>query len=227
MNIWAKVLPIFVVLAIAGAGVAGYFYWQYTKAQQEIQTIRTDPSMIRQAAQEEVKRLIEKVGQLIELPQGEEPTVATITDIDKLKEQPFFAKAKNGDKVIIYTNAKRAILYDPNTNKIIDVAPVNIGTPSATEGVKIVLRNGTDTTGLTNKTEPDIKKSLANAQVILRENASKNDFEKTLVVALNDSAKANAEKLAKDLGASVSNLPQGEPKPREGDILVIIGKDRI
>lgn len=33
---------------------------------------------------------------------------------------------KNGDKVLIYVKAKKAILYDPAKNIIVDVAPVNI-----------------------------------------------------------------------------------------------------
>ena len=78
----------------------------------------------------EVNDLISEVGKLVALPEGETPTIATITDIEKIKGQPFFQKAKNGDKVLIYTNAKKAILYDPNAKKIIDVAPINIGSPS-------------------------------------------------------------------------------------------------
>lgn len=85
----------------------------------------------QRSAQEEVKKLVSEVGKLIELPTGEDPTVATVTDISKLKDQPFFARAKNGDKVLIYTTAKKAILYDPSLKKVIDVAPINIGSPSA------------------------------------------------------------------------------------------------
>lgn len=227
MSNLAKILPIFVIIALVGLGVGGYYYWQYQKAQKEIQTIKTDPTTVQKAAQEEVKRLIDEVGKLIALPSGEEPTVATITDIDKLKDQPFFQNAKNGDKVLIYTQAKKAILYNPAAKKIIDVAPVNIGSPSAQQAVKIVLRNGTDTVGLANKLEPDVKKSLAQAQVITKENAGKKDYDKSLIVALNDGAKDQASKLAKDLGISTGNLPEGESKPKEGDILVIIGKDKI
>ncbi len=56
------------------------------------------------------------------------PTVATVSDPAKLQGQTFFANAKVGDKVLIYTNAKMAYLYDPISNKLINVAPLNIGT---------------------------------------------------------------------------------------------------
>ena len=61
------------------------------------------------------------------LPTGETPTIATVTDASKLKDQAFFTNAVTGDKVLIYTNAKKAFLYRPSTNKIINIAPVNLG----------------------------------------------------------------------------------------------------
>ena len=83
----------------------------------------------QQQAQSEMQALIAKVSQLILLPTGETPTIATVIDPSKLADQPFFARAKKGDKVLIYTNAREAILYNPDTNKIIAVAPINIGNP--------------------------------------------------------------------------------------------------
>ncbi len=76
--------------------------------------------------QAEVDALVKEVGVLIELPKDEKPTVATVTDLDKVKDQTFFKSAKNGDKVLIYTNAKKAILYRPSENRIIEVGAVNI-----------------------------------------------------------------------------------------------------
>lgn len=67
------------------------------------------------------------MGRHIVLPEGETPTVGTVTDPEKLKDQAFFEKAKIGYRVIIYTNAKKAILYDPDSDKIVEVAPLNIG----------------------------------------------------------------------------------------------------
>lgn len=71
--------------------------------------------------------IVDAVSKLIILPTNETPTVATITDLSKLDGQLFFADAKLGDKVLIYTQAQKAILYDPAANKIVEIAPLNIG----------------------------------------------------------------------------------------------------
>lgn len=111
------------ILVIVLTG-AGYVYFQ----NQKNQAAKVNPQVDAQA---EVKKLVSEVGKLIDLPTNEEPTVATVSDVTKLKDQAFFQKAKNGDKVLIYTNARKAILYDPQAKKVIDVAPLNIGTQSA------------------------------------------------------------------------------------------------
>lgn len=132
-NVLMGVASVVLVIAVASAV---YFYMQYYQAQQLLK----NPSL---AAQQQTQTLLASVGKLIDLPKGETPTIATVSDVTKLKDQPFFANAKNGDKVIIYTNAKKAILYSPMENKIVDVAPVNIGesaspTPATTGTVKKV-----------------------------------------------------------------------------------------
>ncbi len=227
MKIVKLLIPLLVVVSISGLGVAGFFYFQYQKSQKELQSIRTDPSTLQKAAQAETKNLIDEVGRLIALPSGENPTVATITDIEKLKDQPFFKNARNGHKVLIYTNAKKAILYDSAAKKVIDVAPVNIGSSSAQPALqaKIILRNGTKIVGLAAKVESEIKKNFPQSNISAKDNAAKDNFEKTVVIILNDSAKEAANNLAKSLNASVVSLPDGEKKP-DGDILIIIGSDK-
>ncbi len=72
------------------------------------------------------QNLVTEVGKLMILPSNETPTVATVNDKDKLKGQAFFATAQNGDKVLIYTGIKKAILYRPSIHKIVDVVPVAV-----------------------------------------------------------------------------------------------------
>ncbi len=112
-----RLVALLIIITLGSIGLAFYFYMQNVK-------FTRDPQKV---AQEETDQLVSRVGELIVLPEGEIPTIATVTDPEKLKDQPFFSKAKNGDKVLIYTNAKKAILYDPTQNKIIEVAPLNIG----------------------------------------------------------------------------------------------------
>lgn len=213
------IMIVLVVAFVVALGGAAYFLNQYQKSQGEIKKLKENP---RSVAQEEVKALVKKVGNLIALPQGEDPTVATITDVEKLKDQPFFAKAENGDKVLIYTQAKRAILYRPSINKIIDVAPVNIGQQGQVQPIRIALYNGTATVGLTNKNETEIEGKISNTDVVLKENASKDDYEETLVVDLSGSRKDTADQIAKLLNGKVGSLPKDEKKPN-ADILVILG----
>ena len=123
------------ILLVITVVIAGYFYSQYRSLAQNPQKI----------AQEETAALIERVGQLIVLPQGETPTVATVNDPDKLKDQQFFANAKEGFKVLIYTNAKKAILYDPVNHKIVEVAPLNIGNSAAQPSTGTIEQPSTET----------------------------------------------------------------------------------
>ena len=125
-----KVLTALVIaLAVAG-GAAGVAAMNYRS---DLADLKADPQKVAAA---ETQALLERVGKIIELPADEQPTVATVADPDKLKDQPFFARAQQGDKVLIYTNARKAILFNPNTNKIVEVAPLNIGDSSQTAGAQ-------------------------------------------------------------------------------------------
>lgn len=104
--------------------VGGYFIYQKTQSGNNLPNNQ-------QASADETKKLVGEVGKLMQLPSGEVPTVATVTDITKLSSQPFFKNAKNGDKVLIYQNSRKAIIYDPNAKKIIDITQINLGTSSA------------------------------------------------------------------------------------------------
>lgn len=112
-----KLAIVLLVVALGTLVVASYFQRQFTVLKQNPQKL----------LQEETERLVGLVSQLIILPENEMPTVATVSDPEKLKDQPFFTNTKKGDKVLIYTNARKAILYDPENHKIIEVAPLNIG----------------------------------------------------------------------------------------------------
>ncbi len=121
-------LPI-IIIVIGSLGVAFYFHKQSNKLARELAKIQANPSLV---AEEEAKELKELISRLMVLPEGEEPSVATVNELESLKNQPFFAQASVGDKVLIYMQAKKAILYSPSLNKIIDISPINLD-PAATQ----------------------------------------------------------------------------------------------
>mgnify|MGYP001571945648 CR=1 FL=1 len=98
-------------LFILASGTAYYFYGKYTSLKQSSQL----------SPEEEVGQLLNNLGRHILLP-NEQPTIATVTDPSLLANQPFFANARVGDKVIIYPTAQKAILYNPYMDKLIEVA---------------------------------------------------------------------------------------------------------
>ncbi|MBC7707615.1 hypothetical protein H7Y63_00110 [Polaromonas sp.] len=60
------------------------------------------------------------------LPSDEVPALATITDKSKLTT-PFFKRAQNGDKILIYQKHKIAIMYRPSIDRVVEVGPVSLG----------------------------------------------------------------------------------------------------
>lgn len=106
-----------VVVFIVLAGAAFYFFTKYRELKQ-------NPNAVNQ---EEARALAAEVGEIMVLPQDEIPTIATVSDPALLADQPFFQDAKKGDKVLIYSQAGKAVLYDPVSKKIIGVAPISGG----------------------------------------------------------------------------------------------------
>jgi len=213
------ILGILVVLALIAGG--SYFYLQYKKSQDLLK----NPTL---AAQIESQDLVKNVGKLIDLPKDEQPTIATVSDVSKLKDQPFFAKAKNGFKVLIYSKAQKAILYDPIENKIIEVGPVNLGSsqesaPAKAAPIKVALYNGTPTIGLTAVIEKELKDKGLNINIVEKANASSQSA-KTLVIDLSGKQKNLVQQIASLLSGELSSLPKGEEKPKDAEILVILGK---
>ncbi len=113
-NIERRKFPTFFVLSIVLVGIfAGLFFWinPFSKQSESMQEVLTE------------------VGKLVVLPEGEEPSMATVTSLEPLEGQDFFDNAQIGDKVLIFSVSKKAILYRPSEKKIIEIAPINPNKP--------------------------------------------------------------------------------------------------
>lgn len=107
------VISVMIVL-IGAVSVAAYMYIQ----SRQVNQLPADEA-------KELAAVVQQVSQLMDVPAAETPVLATVTDKTKVNTQPFFARSENGDKVLLYTQFGRAILYRPSTNKIIDVTVIN------------------------------------------------------------------------------------------------------
>jgi hypothetical protein len=220
------IIPLIILILLVSLGFGFYFFNQYQKAQSLLNSDQLDT--------EEVKVLTEKVGSIMEIPQGEAPVVATVSDVSKLSGQPFFAKAKNGDKVLAFVKAQKAILYRPSTNKIVEVTvykPEEDQTSSSGSAqqlslnekiVRVVVFNGTKTAGLAKQRAEQLESKFQNIDVVSTGNASE-DYDSTLVVDLSGNNKSISSNLAQELGGEVKGLPSGERKPDNADVLIILG----
>lgn len=212
-----------IILLILALLPSFYFYNQYQKTKKELKNSKS-------TTDSEKQKIITRLGQLMVLPEGEEPTVATISDKEKLKDQPFFAKASNGDVLIIYTQARKAILYDPVADKIVDVVSINLGQSSITPAptttpFRLAIFNGTKTVGLTKTAEKNLQGKIVEFEVTARGN-TKGDYDKTLVIDLSGNQDELAQQIASQVKGEIAELPEGEIKP-EAEILIILGTNYL
>lgn len=133
---------VFVIFAVIVIMLLVLFVWgeqkrrgtarQLEETNKQLEELKSSTGESSEAA---ANAVLEKVKALIDIPLDPRPTVATINDVEKLREaNPFFNVAENGDYLIL--TGSRAIVYDPDRNIVLDVAPFQIrketGSPSPT-----------------------------------------------------------------------------------------------
>ncbi len=237
------VFCIVVLMAVLAGGMA----WQNYKLKNSLSSLenKLKSAQSESSKSNEVKavstankELLVAVGKLMVLPDNEEPTIATVADLEKLKDQPFFVNAKLGDKVLIFATAKKAVLYRPDENKIIELAPLNIGTSTPSSGnlttaplsassspqkISVEIRNGSGKNGLAGQVKA-LLEADGEFSVIKTGNAN-TVYSKTTVQALTDKATSQVISDIKKivLSDSAETLPFGEAKS-SADALIILGK---
>ena len=147
---WAGIVLGFLVVLLL-SGVSAFAVWEYMQikdlktqvdaAKAETGTAKSNAFELRKnlqeakvqmilAQQEDLAqtqgRVLKDISEQRELPKGETPTIAQVTDITKLEGEAFFAKAENGDYIIAYKKANVSILYRPLKKEIINTGTVNV-----------------------------------------------------------------------------------------------------
>lgn len=217
-------VPGLLLIGLIGIILCIYFFFQY----QHAKSLLKNPTA---AVQEEGKQIVDIIRTVVDVPTDELPTIATVTDVGKLVEQPFFATARDGDKVLVFGKAHKVILYRPSTKKVINISNLPSqasaqNTPSAPQTqsqspIRVVVLNGSKQDGLAGQTADVLTGTNKYVTVVKKYSAHKNTYEKTVVVYLSEQFKKDAEQIASQLnGLAVSSLPQGETV-EDADIVVI------
>ena len=224
-----------IILGLAAVGAA----WSFAGKDIAISSPSNRAAGINQEeTQKEIERLIKKVRKHILLPENEEPIVATVVDADALaREQPFYHNIRNGDKLLIYQNALRALIYSPERDILVNVGPVQIQqnianqesaantnvVPPERKGLTIEIRNGSKKNGAAKA----LSEELAVYQgytIAAVADASRNTYADTLLIDLSDGEKPGLVlQLADQLGVEVVNSLPGRENASSANVVIIIG----
>jgi hypothetical protein len=69
--------------------------------------------------------LLTKLSSVMLLPEGEDPVISTITDAQGLKQDaPFYQNTENGDKILIYIESGKIIIYRESENLVVNAGPI-------------------------------------------------------------------------------------------------------
>ena len=113
-------LLIIIVIVLLGYGVYNKLFSTNTVTQEG------------QLSEKQIQSLVKKVSKLINVPE-ESPVVATIIKADELiAEQRFYAGSKDGDYLIVFPQAQKAIIYRENEDRLINVGPIIVDQPATT-----------------------------------------------------------------------------------------------
>lgn len=235
-----------IFLLISGACV--FFVYQNQKLQKEVKMLKNTASLSQEEAKQLTQELVKEVGKLIALPTDEDPTLATILDVEKLKGQPFFVNAINGDRVLVYTKARKAYLYRPTEQRLIEVGALTEADPAnqellAQQGntqpnvtpatvsptseplgqVTVAIRNTTADETRVGTLEQFIKQQISGAIVSERGLSTTKGISGTVLYDVRGNQAVRAQQVAKTLSARYGGTLPATETTTPAEFLILIG----
>lgn len=107
---FAITMMVFFILFIFSLLFGVYFFYKYK-----------NDSNIDKIKKNESEELLSKISEIYLIQNDEKPAIAIVTDPNVFIDQNFFVDAKEGDVIYMFYIDKKAVLYRPNINKIIDI----------------------------------------------------------------------------------------------------------
>lgn len=204
------------LLVVGGAIGFGVVYYSKYK------NLKDNPTS---AVDETNNKLLARLGKVMQLPADEQPQIAAVTDKTKLGDDPFFANVQNGDYLIVYSKARKIIIYRDSENKIINQGPFSINTEGK---VKVALLNSGAGASAVESAQKAINNALGTDLGVIdaANKAQRSDYPKTIVIDVTGGQRsAETQKIAEALKAEVqTSLPDGEPQPQDTEVVVILAR---
>jgi hypothetical protein len=98
------------LLLLGATAICVLLFLKYREA------VDTNPKNIEQ-------KTVEEVAKLVETP-DEKPSVVTVLDASKLSNAELAARAQDGDRLLVYAENRRVIMYRPSNGKIVDILTI-------------------------------------------------------------------------------------------------------
>lgn len=110
-----KTIAIAGIVLIIGLVIFALFSSYFFKSSKDIKSDAQSASQ---------QKIIDDVAAMLSVP-GDIPVIATVTNLDKLADQPFFAKAHEDDKLLYYQTTNKVVLYRPAEKRIIEIGTLS------------------------------------------------------------------------------------------------------
>lgn len=98
---------------------------------------------------------------------------------------------------------------------------------SVSASIQVAILNGTQDDSLADSFARDLTKKMPEVMVVSRTKAKIETYDKTLISDISGRQSALLPELAKAAGAEIADIPEGETKPLNADILIILGNDLL
>lgn len=221
----SKYVILLVVLALVVLG-GGIYTFRLKKANEELM-LKIPPTQAQEEA--DIATIVPYVSKYMVLP-DEKPTIATVVDKEKLNQsQPFFKDAENGDKILVFQNSRKVLLYrnhGTGSGKIInfDVFVINPPANQQQGNVKplpIEIRNGSGDPTAAASVEKRLKDAAGATVQTSVSDAASNGYQGILVVDPSGKNAQSAQEVATFLKGQVGSLPRGETAEGEGLVIFV------
>jgi len=193
-------------------------YAIYTTIQ--YQALKKNPAVTNEDTN---KRILTSLGKILKLPDDESPQVAAVEDKSKLGSDVFFKDVENGDFLVVYSKARRIIVYRESNNQIINQGPFVINTAGK---VKVALLKATKSDTTFETAQQQIRDKLGDTLGVLDTNTLKvvGTYRKSQVIDLTGGQRTDvAKSIASAInGELIAKLPDGEPTPQDAEVVVVV-----